>query len=348
MPYQHYSVSEFVLDDSFQAYVLCTDPEAVAFWTNWLSRNPGKEAEIREAAELVRLLAGPKKLWPSPNKEAELRRLIEQLPANRSSLSPTGTHRWPQSLRWRTGTFAMAAAISLLLLAAGGWYLVDHLQRPDQTVLQTDFGQKRNFFLPDGTEVTLNANSTLRYQPDWPASEARRVWLDGEAFFRVGKRTIAGKPVKFTVQAGELDIEVLGTQFNVRSRSERTQVVLEEGKVRLRSTESSQPLLEMTPGEAVVYSPRNGVVSRQKTDPELFNSWRDNRLVFDNTPLSEVAEIIQQTYGRQITFADPDLMSRRLTGTIPSDDLGRLTKALSRAFDLHITERGDELLIESR
>ncbi len=172
--------------------------------------------------------------------------------------------------------------------------------------------------------------------------------MDGEAFFRVSKRRVAGKPIKFTVRAGGLAVEVLGTQFNVLSRAERTQVVLEEGKVRLRSSETSQPLLEMTPGEAVIYSQRNGLVSRQKTDPQLYNAWRDNRLVFDNTPLSEVAEIIEATYGKKITFADPDLMSRRLTGTIPSDDLSRLTKALSHAFNLKITERGDELLIEAR
>ncbi|GHB72978.1 FecR family protein [Persicitalea jodogahamensis] len=346
MPYNHYHVSEFVLDDSFQAYVLCTDPEAVAFWTNWLARHPHKENEIQEATELVRLLAGPKRTQPLPDKEAELRRLIEQLPVNNSSYEPSPV-RYPIFAGWQRGTFAVAAMLAVLFLAGGGWFLTQQLSHPGQTVLKTDFGQKRNFFLPDGSEVTLNANSTLRYQPDWPEGEIRQVWLEGEAFFHVAKRQVAGKPIKFTVRAGELAIEVLGTQFNVLNRAERTQVVLEEGKVRLRSTENSQLLLDMTPGEAVVYSQRNGLVSRQQTDTQLHDAWRDNRLVFDNTPLAEVAEIIEHTYGKTVTFGDANLMSRRLTGTIPSDDLTRLTKALSRAFDLQITERGDELLIEA-
>lgn len=346
MSYHNYQAAEFVLDDSFQAYVLCTDPEAVAFWTNWQTKNPHKETEIQEATELVRLLAGPKRIGVLPDKEAELRRLIEQLPVNTSTFQP-GPIRRSLSPKWQRGTYAVAAMIAMLLLAVGGRYLTEQFHRPNQIVLKTDFGQKRNFFLPDGSEVTLNANSTLRYQPDWPEAETRQVWLDGEAFFHVAKREVAGEAVKFTVQAGELAIEVLGTQFNVLNRAERTQVVLEEGQVRLRSIENSQLLLDMTPGEAVVYSQRSGLVSRQQTDPRLYDAWRNNRLVFDNTPLSEVAEIIQHTYGKTVTFADSDLVSRRLTGTIPSDDLGRLTKALASAFNLQITERGDELLIEA-
>lgn len=347
MPYINYQAAEFILDDSFQAYVLCADPEAVAFWTNWLTQNPHKETEIHEATELVRLLAGPKRSGPLPNKEAELRRLIEQLPANHSTFQPGPIHR-PLFFKWQTGSYAVAAMIALLFMTVGGWFLTERFYQPSQIILKTDFGQKRNFFLPDGSEVTLNANSTLRYQPDWPEGETRQVWLDGEAFFHVAKREVAGKTIKFTVQAGELAIEVLGTQFNVLNRAERTQVVLEEGQVRLRSTENNQLLLDMTPGEAVVYSQRNGLVSRQQTDPLLYDAWRDNRLVFDNTPLSEVAEIIQHTYGKTVAFADSTLMSRRLTGTIPSDDLGRLTKALAHAFNLQITERGNELLIEAR
>lgn len=346
MSYTRYTASDFVLDASFQAFVLCTDPEAVAFWTNWLAQNPSREEDVQEATELVRLLTGPKQPAPLPNKEAELRRLIEQLPARQSSFQPGLLHRPDLTVSaWRMGAYTMAAAVVLLLLIGSGWFLAGRFGQPVQVVLKTNYGQKRSLFLPDGSEVTLNANSTLRYQPDWPEGKARVVWLEGEAFFHVTKRKVAGKPIKFTVQAGSLAIEVLGTQFNVLHRAERTQVVLEEGKVRLRSTATRKPLLDMTPGETVVYSHQDQLLSRQQVDPQLYDAWRDNRLVFDNTPLSEVAEVIQQTYGKSVTFTDPDLMSRRLSGTIPSDDLGRLTKALSRAFNLRITVQDDELII---
>ncbi len=341
MPYHRHTVSEFVLDESFQAYVLCTDPEAVAFWTKWLAQNPDKEDSIWEATELIRLLAGPKQSQPLPHKEAELRRLTEQLPPTRPAFHPAPLRR-----SRRAAIYATAAVVALLLLAGGGWQLTEYLRQPEQVVLKTNYGQKRSLFLPDGSEVTLNANSVLQYQPDWPEGADREVLLEGEAFFHVAKQRLAGEPVKFTVRAGGLAIEVLGTQFNVMHRAEKTQVVLEEGQVRLRSAATSQPLLDMTPGETAIYSQREQLLSRQQVNPQLYDAWRDNRLVFDNTPLSEVAEIIRNTYGKSVTFADPDLMSRRLSGTIPSDDLGRLTKALSRAFNLKITDQGDELLIQ--
>jgi transmembrane sensor len=349
MPYTRYTTSDFVLDISFQAFVLCTDPEAVAFWTNWLTQNPDREAQVQEATELVRLLTGPKQALSLPNKEAELRRLIEQLPASHSSFQSALLRRPGFTVSpWRRGAYRLAAAVALLLLVGSGWFLAGRFGQPTHVVLKTDYGQKRSLFLPDGSEVILNANSTLRYRPDWPDGETRVVWLEGEAFFHVSKRQAAGKPVKFTVQAGGLAIEVLGTQFNVLHRSKRTQVVLEEGKVRLLSNATRTPLLDMTPGETVVYSHRDQLLSRQQVDPQLYDAWRDNRLVFDNTPLSEVAEIIRQTYGKSVTFADSDLMSRRLSGTIPGDDLDRLTKALARAFNLRITQQGDELLIEAQ
>lgn len=349
MSYNHYTSSEFVSEESFQAYVLCTDPEAVAFWTNWVAQNPQKEREIQEATELIRLLTGPKRAFQLPDKQAELRRLIEQLPDNRLPVRVNRIRPLSPAARFSGFyTYTTAAILALLLLAGGGWWIFSKLSHAGQVVLKTSYGQKRTLFLPDGTEVILNANSTLHYQPDWRDGEPREVTLEGEAFFHVSKRESGGKPIKFTVRAGGLAVEVLGTQFNVLHRPEKTQVVLETGKVRLRSVATSRPLLDMTPGETAVYSQSDQLISRQQVDPQLYDAWRNNRLVFDNTPLSEVAEIIQQTYGKSVAFADSDLISRRLSGTIPSDDLGRLTQALSRAFNLRITELDNAILIEAQ
>jgi ferric-dicitrate binding protein FerR (iron transport regulator) len=348
MSYDSYTVADFVLDDSFQAYVLCANPEAVAFWTAWVTQHPERDEDIQQASELIRLLTGPKQTVQLPNRAAELRRLIEQLPPPRHQPLPARVAFPAQPTRhWRISSRALATLSVLLLLAVGSWGWFRHQQHPSLVALTTTYGQKRTVFLPDGSEVTLNAQSTLRYSPDWPEGQDRQVWLDGEAFFRVSKQRVAGRSAKFTVQAGGLAVEVLGTQFNVFHRARKTQVVLEEGKVRLRSAETLRPLLDMAPGETVVYSQNDQLLSRQRVDPQLYDAWRTNRLLFDNTPLSEVADLIQDTYGKSVVFASPELMSRRLTGSIPSNDLGRLTRALSRAFGLRITEQDNQLLIEA-
>jgi len=346
MSYDRYTLSDFVLDDYFLAYVLCTDSEAVAFWTNWRAQNPHREQEVQEAAELIRLLKGPKSPLALPDQKAELHRLVEQL--NSEGVATHSLQVPHPRVRARWLSYPMAAAVVLLILAGAGWMLTRFYSKADPIVVQTAYGEKRSLFLPDGSEVMLNANTTLRYSPDWPTNGNREVSLDGEAFFHVSKRQVAGRPVKFTVRVGDLGVEVLGTEFNVQHRAKRTQVVLETGKVRLRAATSLKPLLELAPGEAAMYSPRDHTLSRQRVDVHLFNAWRENRLVFDNTPLSEVAETIQNTYGKTVTFADPTLKRRRLTGTIPDDDLNRLTQALVTAFDLRITVRDDAILIESR
>ncbi|WP_373330770.1 FecR family protein [Salmonirosea aquatica] len=348
MSYDRYTLSDFVLDDYFQAYVLCTDSEAVAFWTHWRARNPHREQEVQEAAELIRLLNGPKNRLPLPDQGAELRRLVEQMDAEGAAVHDLKVpHPFAGRARW-LGSSLAAAVVALLFLAGAGWVLTRLYAEADQVVIKTAYGQKRLLRLPDGSEVMLNANTTLRYSPDWPINGDREVALDGEAYFRVSKRRVAGRPVKFTVRVGDLGIEVVGTEFNVQHWAKRTQVVLETGKVRLRATASHQPLLDLTPGEAATYSPQDHALNRQRVDIRRFNAWRENRLVFDNTPLSEVAETIRNTYGKTVTFADTDLMSRRLTGTIPDDDLSRLTQALATAFDLRITVRDDAILIQSR
>ncbi len=344
MAYNRYTVQDFVLDNSFQAYVLCTDPEAVASWTAWLNQHPHRETEVQQATELIRLLTGPKQLRFISGQQAELRRLIEQLPSSHPPRIRPPLHQPPYRPRRR---YLLVGMVVFLLLAGGSWFGYTSLRSPDLISLTTGFGQKRTVFLPDGSRVVLNANSTLRYRPDWPDNQPRQVWLEGEAFFHVSKQRLAGKPVKFTVRAGDLAVEVLGTQFNVFNRSQKTQVVLEEGSVRLRSAQAARTLLDMAPGESVVYSQTDRVLSRQRVDPSLHDAWRTNRLVFDDTPLSEVGDLIAQTYGKTLVFADPELSSRRLTGTIPSDDLDRLTKALSRAFGLRITKQGDELIVDA-
>lgn len=83
----------------------------------------------------------------------------------------------------------------------------------------TQYGEQRVVELPDHSVVSLNANSTLRFRNDWSqANTLREVWLDGEAFFSVQKQEGAAGPAKFIVHTNDLDVEVLGTRFNVSNR----------------------------------------------------------------------------------------------------------------------------------
>ena len=101
----------------------------------------------------------------------------------------------------------------------------------------TAYGETKQLTLPDGTRVILNANSNLSYANDWASGEVSRtrsVRLAGEAFFKVTKRqTPTGSPVKFVVNSRDLQIAVLGTEFNVNQRGQAVSVMLNEGKVQI-------------------------------------------------------------------------------------------------------------------
>ena len=126
----------------------------------------------------------------------------------------------------------------MLLLGVSLWYA--WLAQSTSTYV-TRYGETQTILLPDSSTVLLNANSRLTLSTDW--TDTREVWLEGEAFFRVRKIKRITSPasaehVKFIVRTDRLNVEVLGTEFNVRQRSEKTAVLL---KSRTGSSQSAKP-----------------------------------------------------------------------------------------------------------
>ena len=231
----------------------------------------------------------------------------------------------------------LAAASVLLLLVAGWWLLA-----PGATSLTTTtaFAEQKTLTLPDGTTVWLNANSTLTYPENWDDREDRRVTLEGEAFFRVNPKPSTGQ--KFLVTTADLTVAVLGTVFNVNSREERTSVFLEEGRIALQLDESTAEEKLMEPGDLVTYSAkRKQLIQDEKPPtPAVHTSWKDGVLVFDNTPLSEVLDKVENIYG--ITFEVPDstINQREITAGLPMEELTIVVPLLEQVLGYSIVEDG--------
>jgi transmembrane sensor len=121
-------------------------------------------------------------------------------------------------------------AASVLILISFAVYLFSDSIFYD--TYATSFGMTRNILLEDGSEVTLNANSTLKVPKNLLTSESREVWIEGEGFFSIAKKP---NRVRFLVHTDNLNVEVLGTKFNVNNRRGNTEVVLSEGSIRLTS-----------------------------------------------------------------------------------------------------------------
>jgi ferric-dicitrate binding protein FerR (iron transport regulator) len=210
-------------------------------------------------------------------------------------------------------------------------------------VHSTSYGMTKNVLLPDGSEVTLNANSTLKVPKDLATDVLREVWLDGEAFFSIAKRP---GHIRFTVHTTNLDVEVLGTKFNVNNRRGKTEVVLSEGSVKLvSSNDASNPLI-MKPGDYVSLSKAEPVFMKKAVEPETFTAWQTNKLIFEETPLKIVADKIEDYYGVDVEILDPDVELMQLTGTLPNNDLGIVLRSLQASHNLKIERDGNRITIK--
>jgi transmembrane sensor len=193
----------------------------------------------------------------------------------------------------------------------------------------TTYGEVRSNALPDGSTMILNANSNATLSNDWKDGNDREVWLNGEAFFKVAKTP---QKSRFIVHAGDLDIIVTGTQFNVLNRDGKTTVLLTEGSVILHTKDGKE--LAMKPGDYVEMDRQLVELKQVKEDNIL--AWRENRLAFDNTSLKEAAQMISYHYGVKITLED-NVSNVPLTGIMANNNLDDLLKAIEAVANVRIT-----------
>lgn len=352
----HYSSEDFAANESFQAFVFRKDPEMVAFWEKWISQHPEKATEIEQAIELLTMLT-PRKAAPAPaQKEEELERLFSSLGESAATpafklpqeeadapASEKSEVLWPNLFAaWR----GVAAALVGLLVLVGGYYFLTQLKE-EPIVYRTTYGENATFILPDSSIVILNGNTRLHHSAGWDVTSTREVWIEGEAFFDVRHKGKAGN-ARFVVHTKGLDVEVLGTKFNVFNRDDKTNVVLTSGKVKVNiNTQKDTSTLMMRPGETVEYFRKSETVVKKPVNPEVLTSWRNKVLVFEDTPLYKVGEIIEYTYGVNVIFKDSLQANQKLAGTIPSDNLDVLLTALAKSSNLSITRNNNQIVIEN-
>jgi transmembrane sensor len=197
--------------------------------------------------------------------------------------------------------------------------------------------------------VTLNANSTLEVPGGWQRPDHREVWLQGEAFFKVSKQKSNHGLTKFTVHTQDVHVEVKGTEFNVNTRKEQTDVVLSEGKVELLLNKKGKEkeVVHMQPGDQVDFSSKKQtLVIRRIPDPGSVYSWKDNRWTFEKTPLSEVAVLITDTYGIKVRIMGNWVADQKVTGIIPSDNLEDILATLESILHVKIEQQKKQITIQ--
>lgn len=242
---------------------------------------------------------------------------------------------------WASPVVYRAAAVLLVLISVSLWF---YSNSNSMTEIRTNFGERMAVALPDKSSVVLNGNSVLRYAGKWDDDTPREVWIEGEGFFSV---THKQNDQKFIVHANRLNVEVLGTKFNVRARKCISEVMLTEGQVKLGLAKNSDAAaVYLKPGELATMN--NERLSKRTVRKEQFTSWVQNKLLFDRTPLKDIAQMLKETYGLIVEFEDPELGNRELSGEISSATEDDILYAITQTFNLRHNREGRSVIISEQ
>lgn len=239
--------------------------------------------------------------------------------------------------------FVMLAAASVILMAiACGWIFQKEILYRQ---LSTRPGEVKSWTLADGSKVSLNTNSKLTV-PRWGfGTGSREVYLKGEAEFVVTHQQNGQRFIVKTVNA--VDVVVLGTEFTVYSRSDKTQVLLSKGKVRVQhqSNGNKQEML-MAPGDRVTFD--QGNIRQNRFDkPAEYARWKESRFVFNKTSLTEIARLLETNYSLTVEITQPELAGLTVSGSFKALDYQELINSISQILDIQCKMKGKHVTFSS-
>ena len=200
----------------------------------------------------------------------------------------------------------LAQSDSLLLVSARSLKYRD-IDSPDTTeifhTLEIPRGGEYLLTLSDGTMIYLNSESTLSFPVKFQGKE-RKVYLTGEAYFKVAKNT----EHPFVVTAGELEVLVTGTTFGVRAYKDEKdiQTTLESGQVTVKVEGKS---VKLVPNKQVLFNKSTMGLEVRDVDVDLYLAWADGRLVYDNCPLEKILTDLGRWYNIDVFYSRDELRS---------------------------------------
>lgn len=253
--------------------------------------------------------------------------------------------------------FLKVAAILLIAAISGGIALymqqstqMEEVQPIAVHTVSTSFSEKKTISLSDGSEIILASGSVLSYKENWLQQPTQRVrLLKGEAFFSIQPDEDGNSSIpRFEVETEDGTTSVMGTRFTVSTYGTGTQVVLEEGEVRVTVSrvDEDQPLTTiLAPGEMATWGKDHSGIEMTEVNPRVYTSWTSNQLFFDDTPLLNLVHRIERTYGVNVEIKDTELLEMKLSGAVDFHSLEALIDAVSDVLNISITQIDDTVII---
>jgi len=241
-------------------------------------------------------------------------------------------HHWS----WKPAMAAGLAFASVLAVL-----LIKQPDAPDNLwqTAETQNRQRTQLTLVDGSQVTLNSGSKLRF-PRTFSSDVREVYLDGEGFFDVKSE---GRP--FIVLTDHAKTTVLGTRFNVRSRDDATRVMVESGRVRFEATDQSEDVI-LSAGQMSEIKISHSIPSPPEAiDIDVATGWMNGRVHFERTSIFEVILELERHYDVDIRYAGVDPNALTITGAFNDNSIETALTSICLTIDANFHLDGDTYII---
>lgn len=205
-------------------------------------------------------------------------------------------------------------------------------------------GGEYKLVMSDGTEVWLNSETRLRYPAILNTTGDRMVYLEsGEAYFKVTKN----KHAPFMVNLKGMQVEVLGTSFNINTFNQKISTTLVEGSIKVNL--KGKPSLYQVPGEQSNFDPQTQNITKSEVDVYPFTSWKDGWLVFNDNSIGEVMDQIGRWYDYKVTFETPELKALRFGGKLrKSKKITDVLFAIERSNELKYKISGQIIYLYSK
>jgi transmembrane sensor len=336
---------QLISHKDFRDWVQHPTKERSYYWEKWMEANPEKIGDVQTAREFVeRMVFKKNHLQSSEMEELLLKIVADEKPAKLSPGREFGS--WAGK-----GLFLKAAAVFIVFLIAT-WVVNEVVERKSEAALasvkwktvENPKGKKSKITLPDGSQVNLNYESSLKF-PEAFQGKVRKVELIGEAFFDVQHNDT----MPFIVVTGELETLVLGTTFNIRSKvdGQETDISLVTGKVKVNHTGRLEGTksYDLSPGEQLRVHRLTGSAEKRPFDIQRVTAWKDGVIFFEDAGFGTFVGQLEKWYGVNFQIHGTAPQHWKINGSYQNETLEDILSGLSFVYGLEYKIQGNNVIL---
>jgi transmembrane sensor len=295
-----------------------------------------KEASTENNKHFLEL----EKVWLAMDQTSPEHNMDIDLEWNRHIRNYNPSIEKPLKISFINTALRIAASILVILaLSYTGWRFMS------QKSIITGITETSQITLPDGSHVTLNADSKLIYPKNY-GKKNREVNLQGEAYFEVKRNP----QMPFIIKLEGAEVKVLGTSFNVKAYKSHSniEVTVAEGKVCVYKKGLEQDRVIITKGEQVIYHKQSQILQKQNNANRNFISWKTLAMVFENDSLSNIVRTLNSVYHKDFIIQNAQLNNCTVTTRFENKDLTSVLKILQSTLDISFEEKDGKIVIKGK